>query len=440
MSKLDVLREERKAAYARMKEVAEEIEAADVQADLEELEARFKETETECKALDQRIENAEARAKALANAPVDPVGDDEVEGSPKVSITSQPSQYSREGRNSYFGDLVKCEVHKDSEAGERLSSHGKEMRDLSRTDGAGGEFVPPLWLQEEWIALQRAGRVTADLVGSLPLPAGTNSINIPKVSTGTAAAIQTADNAAVSEADAVTTSISVPVHTIAGQQDISLQAVEQSMPGLDQVMAQDLAADYAAKLDAQVINGSGASGQATGILNTSSILSVTYTDASPSVPELYPKFADGIQQIHAGRYMSPTAIVMHPRRWGFLEAAVDSSNRPLVTPYAPFNAAGVKTTVAAEGAVGSIQGLPVYLDPNIPVNLGGSTNEDRIIICRYQDYKLWESQVRTRVLSEVLSGNLTVRVQVYGYLAFTAARYPSSTAVISGTGLATPTF
>lgn len=41
-------------------------------------------------------------------------------------------------------------------------------------------------------------------------------------------------------------------------------------------------------------------------------------------------------------------------------------------------------------------------------------------------------------LMSTLSGQLTVRLQVFGYLTFTAARYPQSTAEI--TGLTAPTF
>ena len=41
---------------------------------------------------------------------------------------------------------------------------------------------------------------------------------------------------------------------------------------------------------------------------------------------------------------------------------------------------------------------------------------------------------------DALVGNLTVRLVVYGYSAFTAGRYPASQANITGTGLAAPTF
>ena len=41
---------------------------------------------------------------------------------------------------------------------------------------------------------------------------------------------------------------------------------------------------------------------------------------------------------------------------------------------------------------------------------------------------------------EVLSGTLQVRILVFGYYAFTFARYAKANSIISGAGLVTPTF
>ena len=54
-----------------------------------------------------------------------------------------------------------------------------EQRAINRTDGTGGYFVPPLWLVDQYVPYLRAGRVLANLCHSLPLPGGTDSINLP---------------------------------------------------------------------------------------------------------------------------------------------------------------------------------------------------------------------------------------------------------------------
>jgi HK97 family phage major capsid protein len=366
----------------------------------------------------------------------------------RINVRREPLTYEMGGRHSFFRDVWST-MTQPGAAGpsERLKRHMHEMaveqRDISSTDGAGGDFVPPLWMMNEWIALARASRPLGNIVRRFPLPQGTDSINLPRVSTGAAVAIQTADNAAVQETDVTTGSLSIPVVTIAGQQDVSRQLLERSQPGIDQILFSDLAADYATKLDVQLISGSGSSGQIKGVLTASGTIAVTYTDATPTVGELYSKIADAAQQMYTQRFAAPTAMIMHPRRWAWFLAAVDTQNRPLVVPNAnnPMNAMGTFSGQAAEGPVGSIQGIPVYLDASIPTNLGAGTNEDRIIITRVEDLYLFEDGApRTRVFEEVLSATLTVRLQVYGYAAFTAERYGKSTAIIAGTGLIAPTF
>jgi hypothetical protein len=57
---------------------------------------------------------------------------------------------------------------------------------------------------------------------------------------------------------------------------------------------------------------------------------------------------------------------------------------------------------------------------------------------RAADVVLWESGIRARVMPETKATNLTVLLQIYGYAAFSAARYPQS--VVEVTGLTAPTF
>jgi hypothetical protein len=114
----------------------------------------------------------------------------------------------------------------------------------------------------------------------------------------------------------------------------------------------------------------------------------------------------------------------------------------LVVPSAqgPTNSVATFGGVVSEGAVGSIMGLPVISDPSISTTLGAGTNEDVILVLRASDPILWESSIRTRVLPDIGSGTLTTRLQVYGYVAFTAERQPKSITIVSGTGLTTPSF
>jgi hypothetical protein len=75
---------------------------------------------------------------------------------------------------------------------------------------------------------------------------------------------------------------------------------------------------------------------------------------------------------------------------------------------------------------------------NVPANLGAGSNEDRIIVAKWDELYLFEGTPRIRVLQEVLSGTLQVRFQIYNYAAFIGNRRPKAVSVISGTGLIAP--
>lgn len=431
-------------------------------------ESRLAEITTELRAtgteLDDRLERlAELESEYRRSEQVRRVED--ALGVHRIEVTSEPLTYGRRSQHSFFADVFASQMRGDTDAGERLRRHAKEQeniierrlraaeaemkaldfeiekRDLSRVDGSGGAFVPPLYLVDEFVELARAGRQFADSYNVRPLPPGTDSINVPRITGGTSTGIQVADNTSVAEADMTDATLNVPVRTIAGQQDVAIQLLEQSPIAFDEIVFADLIADYNMQLDVQTINGSGASGQVLGILGVPGIAAVTYTDATPTVQELYPKIADAIfNRIATLRKKGANRIFMHPRRWGWMTSALDSSGRPLISGLTVFNPMGLTNSVEPEGPVGAIQGLPVWLDPNIPTNLGAGTNEDIIIVSRFTDHWLWESVLRTRTLPEVGSGTLTVRMQIYNYVAATAGRYPSGTATIGGTGLITPTF
>lgn len=369
---------------------------------------------------------------------------------------SEARTYERGNGLSYWKDLMKVQLGMDGgDSIERLRRHGeevrtdKEFRQLDRQDGNGGYFVPPLWLMQEFVELARAGRATANVVDNQALPPGTDSINVPKVKSGAVTGIQNGDNTLIANTDMEDDFVTAPVRTIAGEQDVAVQLLDQSPVNFDEVIFRDLLADYATKVDLQVIGGTGMNGQVLGIRGTSDIIGITWTEASPSVPKLYGQLADAVQRVHSQRFMPPSVIVMHPRRWGWFLAALDSTQRPLVLPasHNPQNAAGVLSAVAAEQVVGNVHGLPVVTDPNIPIDVGSS--QDVILILRASDLKLYESSIRTRVvLSTKDTGDgsgagartLTSTLQVYGYIAFTAGRYPKSVAQISGSGLTTPDF
>ena len=174
-----------------------------------------------------------------------------------------------------------------------------------------------------------------------------------------------------------------------------------------------------------MLQGSGTNGQVLGTLLTPGISAIAVS--AVTIQGVYGAIANAIQQIHSARFLPPEVIVMHPRRWGWFLSLLDNQQRPLFLPAAnsPMNVGGVLTDVASQQVVGQMHGLPVVTDPNITTTAGVGTapgTNDIILVLRASDVVLWESGVRARVLPETKAQNLTVVLQIYGYLAFSAAR------------------
>lgn len=422
--------------------------------------ARFAALNTDLDGFHARIAELEAvearKQKAIEGRTV--VGNDKT---PIVRVGQEERTYSKAKRNqqSYLQDLCRSALG-DIQAADRLGAWAREVdaearynpngyeasvvgdvegrAGLTTVTGTGGTFVPPEYLIDEYVPLARAARPFADATQKMELPKGTNNIYLPKVSTGTAVAIQSTQNTAVLETDLTDAYINAPVLTAAGQQTVSLQLIEQSPVAFDQIVFKDLLLALNTFIDTECISDA-----TYGVLNVTGIKSTTYTDASPTTQKLYPYVGANVAAVQQARFLPPTHTWMTPTRWQWFMTGVDSSGRPLVVPTAngPFNAVGTDYSHAVEGGpVGTLLGMNVYLDASLPTNLGAGTNQDPIINARMDDLYLWEGSVTARALPQTLGNQLSVLLQVYEYFAFMANRYPQSIGVILGTGLVTPAF
>jgi len=443
---LKKLIEAREAKVAELDGLVSELDEMEAGEEFDSKFARSNKLHAEIKEMNEKIEEAREVAETLKAVKESRnalgVEDEDLGDKEAVVEVNEPNLYREGGDHSFIADAWAARSG-DFKAQERLNKHQDfEARDVGT--GAFTGLVVPQYLVDEYAPIARAGSPFYNAVPKKDLPAFGNKIEISRITTGSAAAEQASENSAVQETNMDDTLLTVNVDTIAGQQDVSRQALERGgQPGfsLENIIFQDLVAAYYTKLDNLMINGSGSSGQPRGISQVSGINQTTYTDASPTVAELYPKLADAVQEINSNRFAPATAILMHPRRWGFLTAGVDSSNRPLVLPAGnnPDNAAGVGEAAAYGQVVGSILGLPVITDANIRTDLGAGT-EDAIYIAKVDDHILFEDNLFQLKFEETNAGSLTTKMVVYGYVAFASGRYPQGISEIVGTGLIAPTF
>jgi HK97 family phage major capsid protein len=464
----------------------------------------FARKDAEIKSLDRRIaeqEIVEKRRQAAAQA-----------SGTSVSITSEALTYRKDNSHtvSYFRDLATntvrgLEIGDPKGADERLRRHASEMavelpkretdrerramaavdraeREFTRTmpgtdtrgldssvfekrvnpnttDGQGGYAVPPLWIIDDYIMLQRAGRVASNLVRSMPLPEGTNQINIPKLSTGTAVGPQV-ENAAVLSQDLTDTSVSCSVKTIAGQEDVSIQLLEQS-PGsiMDRVIMEDLLADYNRIVDRDVMYGGGDSAnKIKGIWPTGNWSGAVITSATAgnTGPGFFQTQGAMLSKIATTRFsLENVHFIMAPRRWFWwatqLDGASGTVGKPLIgaVNYGPFDPEALHAGTPHEGLVGHSKMGPFnyYASANVPTTDAAASTTvtanvvdgafDQVLACKWDDIWLFEGALRTRVLPEVLSGTLQVRFQLYNYVA-QLVRYAASICIAQGAGLPQP--
>lgn len=387
-------------------------------ADLDSQIAQHKELE------ERNAKAAEMRAVAGLSAP--------------AVVKSEPRTYSRENRStSFLADAFAAQFNNDWQAQQRLARHMNEekveRRDVTSANFAG--LVVPQFLTELAAPLARAGRPVADIANTHALPAAGLTISISKVTTGSSTAVQT-EGSAVSETNMDDTKLDISVQTIAGQQTVSRQALERGT-GVDALVMNDLIRAYHTSLDAAVVAE----------IESSAGQSVTATDASPTVAELYPKLLDAIQKVQTTYYGNPNVIIMHPRRLAWILAALDSTNRPLAVPVpqSPMNALAVGDggVVRYANSGYAIAGLPVITDANVATNQGSGTNQDAIYIGDTNELHLWEEGDGAPMylrFDQPKAAELDVLAVVYGYSAYTAARYANAWAKVTGTALVTPTF
>ena len=85
------------------------------------------------------------------------------------------------------------------------------------------------------------------------------------------------------------------------------------------------------------------------------------------------------------------------------------------------------------------RGLPAVTDPNIPVTQGpGNNGGHGVRADAYPTSRLASAVSERQVLPETKATTLTVLLQIYSYLAVSAACYPQN--VVEITGLTAPTF
>lgn len=349
---------------------------------------------------------------------------------------------------SFLRDVLRLHLYRDLDSESRLVSHMREERVergnmLTRaagdaTTGAFTGLVVPQYLTEMYAPATAALRPFADICNKHDLPPDGMTVNISRITTATSVALQSTELSAVSATSIDDTILSPTVQTAAGQQVVSRQAIDRGT-GIEEVIMDDLFRRYATTLDSTLLN------QATnGLTNIAN--AVTYDDSTPTTAELWPKIHNAMANSEANLLgmAAPNFAIMHSRRWYWMQSQVGTSWPFIAQPGIPSQtgATNLATTYGA-GARGVLpNGLVVIVDNNIATNLGTATSQDEIYVVASDECHLWEdAQAPVFIRAEQpAAASLGVLLVLYGYFAYTFARYTNGHSKVAGTGLATPSF
>jgi len=130
-------------------------------------------------------------------------------------------------------------------------------------------------LRNRLLARQLGVRVISGLQGD---------VSIPKYGSGLTTGWVT-EGGAVSDGDMTFSSVSLTPKHVGGKSEMSRQLIQQSSPGIEQLLRDDLAYLLAQQIDQAIISGDGTGGAPTGILNISGIQ--THSLATPDLVGLH---------------------------------------------------------------------------------------------------------------------------------------------------------
>lgn len=226
-------------------------------------------------------------------------------------------------------------------------------------------FVPTATADIYWDRL-RARSVTL-AASPVLLPVEDTSLIVPKIA-GSVTIGPVSENAEITATDPTLSSVVLTPKKFAALTRCSNEALEDSTPELRVVIAEDMIREMATYLDAQMLVGTGSSGQIRGLSNTTGATS-TAVNAVPDLDD----FADAIASLEAANGdLSRAAFFVAPRTWSQLRKQTATGSGEYLL------AAGDPTQATRP----SVFGVPVYVTSNIPTNLtvGQSSNNSLAVL------------------------------------------------------------
>lgn len=263
-------------------------------------------------------------------------------------------QYGRTAQGIMLPAEVMRNWKRDLNSADESALFGEDYR--------GTEFIDVL---RNASSVMRAGaRVMNGLSGD---------VKIPKKLTAASAAWIATEGGASAESEMTVGSVSLTPKTLGAHTDITRQLMIQSSMDVEALVRDDLAQALALAIDLAALEGTGASGQPTGILNTSGVNTTTFAGVNPTFAEVV---AMETALADDNALMGSLGYIMRSGMYGALKTTEKASGTAqfVVEPGNTIN--GYNTFVSNQGTagnayfgnfsdllVGFFGGLDIIVDP-----------------------------------------------------------------------------
>jgi len=293
-------------------------------------------------------------------------------------------------------------------------------RDLVKgTAGAGGELVATELLVSEFIELLR-NRMMVRKLGARILSGLVGDIAIPKM-TGGATAYWVSEGMAPTESQQAFAQVGMTPKTVGAITDISRKLLLQASLSVEALVRDDLATVVALAIDYAAINGSGANGEPTGILNTPGVglVELGENGGPPTyakIVELWSKVATQNADVGALAFLTNAKVI------------ATLASTPKVSGYPAY----IIEDLPGPDGMTKCLALPCAVSNQVPSNLtkGTGTNLSAMIFGNWKDLIIGEWGALDVMVDPYTQGaSGTVRVRVLQDVDI-AIRHPQSFAVI----------
>jgi len=248
-------------------------------------------------------------------------------------------------------------------------------RDLTSAADTLGGFLVPAEFVADLIPLLRA-RLVCQALGATVLTGLTGSpVQVPR-QTGGATFFWVGEGATITESDQAFGQLTLTPHQGAAITYVSNILLQQGTPDVEALVRDDLAKVTARGIDLAALQGTGANNQPLGIIGTANVAAPSI-DAVPSIDDLY----NIMYQVELDNADDGAlGWAMHSRSWNTLRQIKNANGDYVLTTNPLGNVDGKRGPVK-----GMLLGAPFATSNQIPINLGGATDESRIYYGNWAD-------------------------------------------------------